>query len=558
MAEQIPAPYVPIHKANYGDEVMAHMAQLQKDTVLTDFKILVSGKAIDCHKVVLSATCPYFTALFNSGMRESQQGEVTMDTMDYDIMSIIIMYLYGNNASLNWKHVKCAIETCELLQLQELKEQLAKYVLEHVSVDNCIGWWKFSERYNLTEVGKKSRELMCTQLEKVSLSDEFKALEFAELVDYIKNHNVMMPIQDAILIACIEWVDYDPVSRKDMMLDILKHVQLPHCSSSAINTVTKKYKDLITDPKAMRMIYEAFLPRLEEAEKMGERKLVVLGGMEGYDGGVNPKCWVLSGPVNHKWEEFAEFPSGSQAAQSPVVCLPSGFAVMCGGDTHTKNTMYNAHKKAWGDLPPTPMVLKNPTAILCDNAIYILGGKDNGSGDTTDIVYHMDLNTLKWHEDPKMLEKQCFPIAATMGNHLYVVYNNDENGTKTPAPLQHYTKGIATWQYKQSLPMDAPGTNAASLVCVEKSLYLVGGYIQICACYTMTTDTWTLLTRPSIDNYYRSAVTSKGKIYLCGGGWRTSIADIEEYDITEDKWITSKLKLPIPLNFITAKMVSFL
>ena len=278
-----------------------------------------------------------------------------------------------------WKSIQEAIEACELLQLPELKDQLGKYVLEHVSVDNCIGWWKFSERYNLVELEKKTKQVMCTQLEKVSVSDEFKSLTLAEVIDYINDEHIVMPNRDSILIACFAWLDFEPVSRKDMALDILKHVNFEKCSSSALNSVNKKYKSLITDPSIMNLIYESLLQRLEEAEnKRG--KLIILGGMESFNTKVNRNCWVTSPGVNPEWEVFDEFPSVSQAAQSSVVCPPDGFSVMCGGKTFMKNTRYNAGSKSWSDLPPTPTCVMNCAALFCDNLIYLLGGIDS-SGD---------------------------------------------------------------------------------------------------------------------------------------------------------------------------------
>ena len=168
------------------------------------------------------------------------------------------------------------------------------------------------------------------------------------------------------------------------------------------------------------------------------------------------------------------------------------------------------------------------------------------------------LATLTWHEDPKMLEKQILPTATTMGNHIYVLFNKWNGSTgKTPAPLQQYTKSSAMWQYKSSLPEDAPKPRTASFICFKNCLYLVGGTDRICACYTTNTDTWTLLNRPSKNHWGGSAVVLRETIYICGGNNNPPHADVEEYNIAEDKWTTSSLKLPKPLNLFTAAFVSF-
>ena len=69
-----------------------------------------------------------------------------------------------------------------------------------------------------------------------------------------------------------------------------------------------------------------------------------------HDEVMNPKCWVIESYLNLEWKEFTEFPPSSQADKSPVICLPNGFMVLCGGDTLTKNTMYDADTKLWQEL----------------------------------------------------------------------------------------------------------------------------------------------------------------------------------------------------------------
>ena len=127
--------------------------------------------------------------------------------------------------------------------------------------------------------------------------------------------------------------------------------------------------------------------------------------------------------------------------------------------------------------------------------------------------------------------------------------------------LQAFTKACDKWQFKCRLPENAPVTYGSCLVNEKKWLYLVGGHANICACahYTTTTDTWTLLKPPAMSHCQGSAVVSEETIYVCGGGYYDGPnADIEEYNIIEDKWTISSLKLPKPLNFFTAAKVSFL
>ena len=397
---------------------------------------------------------------------------------------------------------------------------------------------------------------MCTELEQVAASDDFKNLTLVELIDYVKREDLVLKNRDPVLIACIEWVNYEAGNRRGNMLDVLKHVQLEQCSSSALDTVCKKYKDLLTEPNVMHMIHDVVLPRLANAEKENvtdeatkeQNNIVVLGGQH------NKTCWRLThaNPLSHKWDKITDIPIDQQEdSPSTIVCLPDGFAVMCGGEDYDENSRYKAALRTWEYLPHSPQRLHDTTALYCKGFIYLLGG-----GGSKDSVYHLNLDTSTWGREQNMLTKQDWPIAASMDGKIFAVHNDANNFTKRqPNPLHMFNGN--SWEYKSPVPENAPMTSSACLLNVEKSLYLVGGASKICARYTATTDTWTLLTQPVINHYRGSAFVYGNKIYLCGGGDYGHVTDdIEEYSLTEDKWTTLSLKLPQAMWCFTAAMVS--
>ena len=98
------------HKPSYTEDVMSSINKLMHEGKFTDFKICSSGKVISCHRLVLAASCPYFAALLNSGMKEAEEGRVTMDTMDYDVLNNIVMYLYGDDIKFKETDIQSAIE----------------------------------------------------------------------------------------------------------------------------------------------------------------------------------------------------------------------------------------------------------------------------------------------------------------------------------------------------------------------------------------------------------------------------------------------------------------
>ncbi|KAK1977855.1 BTB/POZ protein [Colletotrichum cereale] len=60
----------------------------------SDFTIICQGTKFPAHKVVLYAQSGYFAALFDSNMKEAQEGVVTFDDIEPELMRHLIEFLY--------------------------------------------------------------------------------------------------------------------------------------------------------------------------------------------------------------------------------------------------------------------------------------------------------------------------------------------------------------------------------------------------------------------------------------------------------------------------------
>ena len=188
------------------------------------------------------------------------------------------------------------------------------------------------------------------------------------------------------------------------------------------------------------------------------------------------------------------------------------------------------------------------------NSVYVVGGYKQQ--ESVDSVYHLDLDRLKWHTGPAMLQRQSRPITCSTGSHIYVVFNTYQNETCDPITLQHHACGSTQWTFKSSLPAAVTSTSGAAYVAVERSVFVVGGYDKVSLQYTIDTDSWTILTSPLIGHGLRPVVFHHDKLYLIGGiNSSTYVTDIEEYDIKQNKWRIGTVKLPVGLRLYAVAMM---
>ena len=117
-----PALKLSCHKS-YAERIVQGFSSMQRQDHMTDFTIKTSsGRRINAHKMLLSVASDYFQAMFNSGMREVNDGEIRFETLSDNAVYSVVDYIYGREITVQWDEVEEYLNVVETLQLHELKK----------------------------------------------------------------------------------------------------------------------------------------------------------------------------------------------------------------------------------------------------------------------------------------------------------------------------------------------------------------------------------------------------------------------------------------------------
>jgi hypothetical protein len=160
-----------------------------------------------------------------------------------------------------------------------------------------------------------------------------------------------------------------------------------------------------------------------------------------------------------------------------------------------------------------------------------------------------------WQEDPPMLQGQSLSTAANVGAHIYVLSGPQEGIIN----LQHFDVKSSAWNYLSPLLITQKGRRqgtVAFMLALNESLYAVGGPNTVCAQYNIITDSWKLLSQALRCHSFGSAACHADTIYVFGGGSSYN-RNVEEYDVVNDEWKESEIKLPLGLWFHSTAPMSY-
>ena len=149
-------------------------------------------------KGILCATSDYFNVMLESGMKESDTGEICIQHTRADVVKTMIGYFYGKNVYIEWEQIKDYVDIVELWQLAELKPVLEAYIAKNVSLQDCVEWFILADAYHM-EYGmlRITEEFINTHFLEISRSKEFLSLSLSNLISlilYLRRNWFMMQL----------------------------------------------------------------------------------------------------------------------------------------------------------------------------------------------------------------------------------------------------------------------------------------------------------------------------------------------------------------------------
>ena len=534
--------------SSYADNVLAGFSALQEQKRMTDFTIKTNGgKSIHVHKMLLGVASDYFSAMFESSMKEVRENEVHLDTLSENAVCDVVDYLYGREISIKWEHMEDYLDVIEHFQLSNMKKQVEKCIFTEVDASSAIHWCKIATKYALQglRVGAKAF---------IEL-DFYKAVNaydptLSDMLELLRDKDLTSVENDLKLKVVIAWVMCNENERKQALAELVECIKLEQCSTGYLAFVLETHHSLLTSQvSVIAEISQALASGLTKGKHLTiGSKFTVVGGVA--TGGYFFKNMYRIDLNAGTLEDAGTTPDVLHRWHAARCATPSGalFSVSGGTENTLSSTtndciLFDPDTLLVSHLPPPPVPRMKAGAAAIGTKLYLLGGYKQYSK-----MSCLDLKTEKWSDCADLIHDICFPIVCTIGKYIFALTSSELSRScyraGDPIYLQCYDSDKDQWSLKASPPIRE--TAGASAVVVWNNFYLVGGKDRLCLSYSTCDDVWHTLDKPSKGHRYSSAVHINGRIILCGGSLS---GVIEEYNLAANKWKMSSLALPHQLDF---------
>ena len=166
------------------------------------------GNEFKAHRNVLSAVSPFFVKLFQSEMKEKEEGIIRFEEISASILEDVLEFIYTGNVEIgDEQSAKDLIITADYLLLVCLKTFAGRFLEQLLTNSNCISTFYFAEKYQCEELVAKTRKLVRDNFASVAESDEFLNLEAEEVKSWISSDEIYVAAEEDISTIIQTWIE---------------------------------------------------------------------------------------------------------------------------------------------------------------------------------------------------------------------------------------------------------------------------------------------------------------------------------------------------------------
>ena len=264
-------------------EAFNSLKEMKRQKILCDVKLRGKSKGIliDAHKIILASRSDFFKAMFTSNMKENQEGYVTLESIENNILDKIINFLYTGNITLIPSEVEELLDASHMLGIDQVQEKCFHFLLNNIDITNCYGIAYLAEKYSCREISKVAETYAIKNFRLVSNTDEFLDLTYEHLLALVSSSELNVTSEGDVYNAIMKWVYFDKSRRKLYLKSLLAHVRFPLLTRKFLIDKVTKEELIIGDSGCREYLYNALdyhlVPerRYSTSDKMYSPRLIL-------------------------------------------------------------------------------------------------------------------------------------------------------------------------------------------------------------------------------------------------------------------------------------------
>ena len=498
--------------------------RLEGEAGFCDVILEVEGRQLASHRCVLAANSQFFYTMFSSGMKESNQTLLSLKSVSFESMSLILDYFYTREIAINDENVVELLNAASFLLVTPVKNACIEVLSRRLGSDNCFSIMQIAEQFGADELAKKAKDFIKGNFPIVVNNEEFVSISQEELVHFISSDDIQVEKEEEVYQCVLKWVKHE-ASRVAVLPELLKHLRQGSLPKGFLESeLTKEPQLVVADSHAAspskKVKKTKGTKRSKKAKSAKSAKGLQLRPsteihdiMIGIGTGDCRKtfCYDLNNKQVMALGDLSLLQFGPQVAVvGRTVYLVGGQTLTNGSVKRVNAVCFNDAKKLkfsagykvapeWKEKATCDEARLKASLVALDGLLYYIGGWNLARGCTCNTVECYDPEMNEWNSCPGLNTSRCKSGCVATEKHIFIIGGATTLGQERDSMLssvEKFNPGGNSWSYVSPLneARSEPG-------CVYWSgkIYAIGGIdnsgfqTSSCEVYSPITGEWEVI-----------------------------------------------------------------
>ena len=544
--EALSKPMISVNPPDCRQELVGRLDILRRNQSFCDMKVVVKDKELAAHKAVLAAASPFFLSLLTSDMRESKEHliRIELEEATASVMEDVLQYIYTGNVSVTEENAHNLMATADYLLLPGLKTMVGRYLMQILTIENCVFHYYFADKYQCMHLKEKAREMINSDFSAVMETDDFLSLDIKQVMEWVSSDDITVNAEEEVFKGIVKWVTLNRCEREVEFPGLLRQVRLVSISHNfLLNKLVKE--DLVsTNSVCLNFVFNCM--RLmcsatdEQVVQQPRKCLELCMNAIFVCGGSRALCYL---PEQNEWYKLSNNPFQHNQRSNPSQCRGKIYISSQSLDLPEVPYLmafYIPATNSWGSFQVESHSFQN-TAVLKE---YLY--TTTGSWDEIEIYrYNPEngcCNDLK--KPPTNLFDSC---VVTDEKYIYLIGGKSEyyfGGTCTSLSTTYrFDPSADDHEWEEVAPINQARYNAFG-AAMNGKVYIAGGRVSqrravaldTCEVYNPLTNEWQLMPSLKVPRMSASMVCHEGRLYVLGGVGKSRVLSVETLDSERNEW----------------------
>ena len=465
-------------------------------------------QSVECHKLVLLSSSPYFKSLLSP--KDDQINIIDVSPASINVVKEIVAFLYNGECLLHDSTIVETLETSVTWKLPLLTEECFTYMRKFKSMENVCRFYELSLKHHNIDAMYDMSNYIREHLSELSEGNHLVELSLKAFCEIIKSDEVNVETEDVICATALSLIEKE---RSDE--DITKCLQLiryEHLTSDFLLDVAFSQPIMRNEPQ------KSFMKNghkyLFNKEKMQPEKTARFWGLRQQFVFVNRKkmiCEILDDetrPLISAPDWIDEWTSLCVRGSTILFVSACTYKRRYGRSMMLVSLSEPYYAKTLPDLPERTHC---PGVVNTGTHIYVMGGwrYEDGTKYRSKTVDRLCFMSNEWETCPPLLTDVELPVTLLHDQYLFVMGSFSKQGVSTR--VQRYNIETSEWTFIKDLPFGVTNFRAAAVIYKNRLTVVSSRRLMS---YEQESDTWSLKEYEDLD-WVPTALIVDGELCTC-------------------------------------------